>query len=59
MSSELDTTVCGFCGTTITYDGSGGLDGSDWTDGSGGDCCWGDDDGNNDGNPHTPWKDNT
>ena len=53
VSNEPDTTTCGYCGTTVTYDGFY------WLDGSGGDCCWGDDDGNNDGNPHNPWKENT
>lgn len=47
--AEVDTTTCGYCGTSVTYDGFY------WLDGSGGDCCWGDWLGNNDGNPHNPW----
>lgn len=50
MTDTPDETQCAYCGTTVTHDGFY------WLDDSGGDCCWGDEDGNNDGNLHDPWK---
>lgn len=46
-----DETICGYCGTTIQYDGL-----TEWIDDTGGDCCWGDQHGENDNEPHTPWR---